>query len=88
MNRSRDEQRLGWCLDCMVILYGAAGAGEPSVHSATVRRSVVVSWSRIGNRDRGLVMRLTMAVGIDANIRQTEFEATWPRVYLIVFILM
>lgn len=33
-------------------------------------------------------MRLTTAVRIDANIRQTEFEATWPRVHLILFIVM
>ena len=57
-------------VDCMVILYGAVGGG-PSVHSATVRWSVLVNLSRPGIDD-GSEDQLTNA-GMD----QTEIESSW-----------
>lgn len=56
------------------------------VHSAALRWPVVVSWSQ--DRDQGLPRRVTKTLGIDVSIRQTEFEASWSRTYLIVCVVM
>lgn len=36
MNRSRDEQRLDWCLDCMVILLALEGGLKRAFSDLTV----------------------------------------------------
>lgn len=38
MNWSRDEQRLGWCLDYMLVLYGAVGNTKRAFSDSTVVR--------------------------------------------------